>query len=229
MPTDAADFAHPWWVDAFAFLVLALQLPIPLFWLAVHPGIQFWRRQSRRAYVAVAAASWLAMWLLLFLPYGWWVERRFAGHWVVAACGLALVATDKWLLWQVKRDMNWRVLVGLAELQPERPESRVVRAGIYERVRHPRYLGALLSVWGAVLLSGATRVAYLVAVFTALILLVMELEERELLKRLGEDYAGYRRRVPRLLPRWPLRRRGWGVEQAASAAEEVGSREEAGR
>ena len=202
MALEASSFDHPWWVDAFAFLVLALQLPIPVFWLVIHPAIGFWRRRSRRWYIAVAAASWLTMWALLFLPFGWWVEIRFSDHAMVTLAGLGLVGLDFWLLGRVKREMNWRVLVGLAELQPERPESRVVRGGIYERVRHPRYLGALFSWWGAVLLTGATRVAYLVAVFTALALVVMELEERELLRRLGEEYAEYRRRVPRLLPRW---------------------------
>ncbi|MGH9804702.1 MAG: methyltransferase family protein [Candidatus Acidiferrales bacterium] len=218
----AARFDHPWWVDAFAFLLLALQLPVPLFWLMIHPAIGFWRRRSRRAFIAVAAASWLAMWLLLLLPFGWWVELRFSDSVLLALGGLALVVCDEWLLWQVKRDMNWRVLVGLAELQPERPESRLVRGGIYERIRHPRYLGALLTCWGAVLLTGATRVGILVAFFTALALLVMELEERELLRRLGEDYADYRRQVPRLVPRWK-------GALAAPRAGAAGTTKEAGR
>jgi protein-S-isoprenylcysteine O-methyltransferase Ste14 len=32
---------------------------------------------------------------------------------------------------------------------------------------------------------------------------ISELEERELLERLGEEYAHYRQRVPRFIPRWP--------------------------
>lgn len=216
----AARFEHPWWVDAFAFLVLALQLPIPVFWLLIHPAIGFWRRRSRRWYVAAAAGAWLATWAVLLLPFGWWVELRFTNYLPVALGGLVLVATDFWLLRKVKRDMNWRVLIGLAELEPQRPESRLVQGGIYERVRHPRYLGALFSGWGAVLLTGATRVAILVAAFTVLALLVMELEERELLRRLGENYADYRRRVPRLLPRFRGR---------MAPAGEISSTEEAGR
>lgn len=59
----------------------------------------------------------------------------------------------------------------------------------------------MLNYAGAALLSGATRLGALVAVFIGLALLVTELEERELLNRLGESYADYRRRVPRLIPR----------------------------
>jgi protein-S-isoprenylcysteine O-methyltransferase Ste14 len=78
----------------------------------------------------------------------------------------------------------------------------VVETGLYARVRHPRYLGMMLNYLGAALLTGATRLGALVAVFIGLAVLVTELEERELLSRLGEPYADYRRRVPRLLPRF---------------------------
>ena len=191
-----------WAFDSLAFFVLALQLPIPVFWLIIHPAVSFWRRRSRRWYYGVGLATWLSTWVVLLGGYAWWVEQRFAQHLLVALAGLGLVATDVWLLRRVKQRMGWKVLVGLAELDPTRPESQVVSGGIYERVRHPRYLGAMLSWWGAVLLTSATRVALLVLVFTGLLLLVTELEERELMARLGENYAAYRRRVPRLLPRW---------------------------
>jgi len=84
---------------------------------------------------------------------------------------------------------------------PRRQPPPVAASGIYERVRHPRYLGMMLSYAGAVLLTGATRLLVLVGVFIGLALIITELEERELLGRLGEAYAGYRRRVPRFLPR----------------------------
>lgn len=192
-----------WVLDAIAFFILALQLPIPVFWLIIHPGVKFWRRRSRRWYYGVAVASWLGLWAVLFGGYGWWVEERLPGQPLLAVAGFGFIAADLWLLRQVKHRMGWKVLVGLAELDPQRPESKVVSEGIYARVRHPRYLGAMMSWWGAALLTGATRLAVLVLVFTALALLVTELEERELLTRLGEGYADYRRRVPRLLPRWP--------------------------
>ena len=187
--------------DAVALVVLWLQLWIPLFWLVVHPAIGFWRRYPRACYYGLLPVMVLATGAGLWLPYEWWLETRFTQHGLATLGGLALIGTDLWLMRRVERELGWRVLVGLPELMPASHRADVAAGGIYERVRHPRYLGMILSWLGAALLTGATRLLALVAVFLGLAWLVMELEERELLKRLGEPYADYRRRVPRLVPR----------------------------
>lgn len=196
--------------DTIALVLLCFQLPVPLFWLLVHPAAEFWRRHPRACYYVLGPALWLAVATALFGAQDWWLAERFwpaAAGWLPAVLGSALVVTDFWMIRRIERVASVRVLVGLPELFAARsPEgagrpTKVVETGLYARVRHPRYLGMMLSYIGAVLLSGATRLAALVAVFIGLALLVTELEERELLNRLGEPYADYRRRVPRLLPR----------------------------
>ncbi|OFV85942.1 MAG: hypothetical protein A2620_02550 [Acidobacteria bacterium RIFCSPHIGHO2_01_FULL_67_28] len=200
--------------EAVALFILLVQLPIPLFWLFVHPAVEFWRRHPRACYYGVGFGSWGLVALALLGGREWWLAERFSRHPLLALAGAALIGVDLWLLRQVKRGLGWRVLVGLPELMPARPaptatgqaggprsQPPVRASGIYERVRHPRYLGMMMSWAGAVLLTGATRLAALVAVFMGLAFIITELEERELLGRLGEAYAGYRRRVPRFLPR----------------------------
>lgn len=188
--------------DAVALFVLLLQLPIPVFWLVVHPGVSFWRRHPRACYYGLGMSVWLLMAVALLVPREWWLAERFSTHPLVALAGAVLIGGDLWLMRQVKRHISWRVLVGLPELMPKNQPGRVAADGIYKRVRHPRYLGMMLSWVGAALLSGATRLLVLVAVFIGLAAVVTELEERELLGRLGGAYADYRRRVPRFLPRW---------------------------
>lgn len=186
--------------DAIAVLVLALQLPIPLFWLVVHPAAGFWQRHRRACYCVLGPAVWLAVWLGLYLPRDWWLEERFSRQTLVALLGMGLMAADVWLLRQVVRQAGWRVIVGLPELS--RAESTpLVSSGIYGHVRHPRYLGMMLAWLGAALLSGATRLLVLVAGAAALAVLVTELEEQELEHRLGSAYRNYRQTVPRFLPR----------------------------
>jgi protein-S-isoprenylcysteine O-methyltransferase Ste14 len=186
--------------DTIATLVLLAELPVPLFWLLIHPRINFWRRRPRAWYYGTGLAVWLLTWACFLIPHTWWLEKRFGWHVWMALAGAALVAADVWLIHQAERQAGWRILVGLPELRPPAAPGAVVSAGIYRRLRHPRYGGMMLAWWGAVLLMGATRPLVLVLVFTLLTFAVMELEERELLARLGEAYARYRRQVPRLIP-----------------------------
>ncbi len=199
--SDVVRFLAWWLHDLAPFLVLCGQLWIPLFWLAVHPAIGFWRRHPRACYYVVTPSVLLATWSGLLLPYYWWLAERFTQSWLAVVAGLLLNGIDLWLMVQIKRVLGLRVLVGLPELRPEAHNAQTASSGVYARVRHPRYLGMILAWLGAVLMSGSTRLLVLVLVFIGLAWLVMELEERELLKRLGEPYADYRRRVPRLIPR----------------------------
>lgn len=200
--------------DAVALFVLVLQLPIPVFWLVIHPTVEFWRRSRRAYFLAVGATVWFLGAVLLLGWRHWWLADRFSRHPLVALAGVALIGVDIWLIRRVEHQAGWRVLVGLPELQSGGQRGRVVAGGVYDRVRHPRYLGMMMAWLGAALLSGATRLLLLVMVFIGLAVVVTELEERELLRRLGSEYADYRRRVPRFLPRWrepeerPAKRQG---------------------
>jgi protein-S-isoprenylcysteine O-methyltransferase Ste14 len=85
-------------------------------------------------------------------------------------------------------------------------EHRVVDTGPYALVRHPIYTGLLL----AALATAAAKGTVLgIAGFAMLLLgltLKARLEERWLAGELeGGAYADYRRRVPMLVPGWPVR------------------------
>lgn len=83
------------------------------------------------------------------------------------------------------------------EFQLEQPES-VVSTGPYAFSRHPMYLGWWLIHLGAGVLRGSAWVAA-----TLPVAVVLEhfggsmVEERELRRRYGEEYASYAERVPR--------------------------------
>ena len=83
----------------------------------------------------------------------------------------------------------------------DHPEGRLIRDGLYSRVRHPMYLftcAAFLVTpvmsWDRLLLS-LTMVAYL--------RVAIPIEERKLVARFGEDYRRYQKEVPALFPLRP--------------------------
>jgi len=90
---------------------------------------------------------------------------------------------------------TWRAFRG----QPQ-AALRFVTPGLYRIVRHPLYVGWLLTFWCTPTMT-VTHLLF-AAVTTAYILFAIQLEERDLMEA-HPEYAAYRRRVPMLVPAWP--------------------------
>jgi protein-S-isoprenylcysteine O-methyltransferase Ste14 len=76
--------------------------------------------------------------------------------------------------------------------------------GPYKLVRHPLYVGWLFAFWATPTMTVTHLMFALIT--TAYILVAIQLEERDLVDALGDDYRKYRARTPMLIP-W-LRRSG---------------------
>ena len=86
---------------------------------------------------------------------------------------------------------------GLVAIQPE---HRLVTDGIYGVIRHPSYLGLLLTSlgWGLAFRSG---VGLLLTLATTIVVLGrISAEERLLASHFGAEYEAYRRYTARLIP-----------------------------
>ena len=187
-------------VDVIALVHLLALLPIPFFWLVVHPAVGFWRRFGRRTYW-LALPVWGVLGTLLV------VERRwvFAGRiqrsgwtWTVGV-GLALLAV--WLERKRRPELGLRCLVGLPELKLGHPASGVVRSGMYRYLRHPRYLECMLTLLAFAAYTGCAGYFSLAILNVLLYQIVAPLEELELRERYGKAYEDYAREVPRFVPR----------------------------
>lgn len=87
---------------------------------------------------------------------------------------------------------------------PFDPPREFVATGPYRWVRNPMYVGGLLALLG----FGLWHRSPAMALFTGLVwaaahLFVLSVEEPGLVRRFGESYEAYRRRVNRWLPRRP--------------------------
>ena len=91
-----------------------------------------------------------------------------------------------------------RQTIGHALGRPIVPAQFTERS-LYRVVRHPLMLGFLIAFWAAPVMSPG-RLLF-AGVITAWVLLAIRIEEATLVEMHGEQYEGYRRRVPALLPR----------------------------
>jgi protein-S-isoprenylcysteine O-methyltransferase Ste14 len=95
---------------------------------------------------------------------------------------------------------------------------------LYKHVRHPLYVGWMIAFWATPTMTvGHLLFAAVLSVY--MILAAVLLEEPDLIKYFGEQYASYRRRVPMFIPRWRVDAAGGAgtlqpsVQDAAVSAE----------
>ncbi len=187
-------------VDSLALGYAILFFPAPLFWIAIHPAIHFWRRFGNRSFW-IALPIWaICGTALVFLRHGIFAHRVGRNALTVVA-GLGLIALALWIGRSVHRQFGLKRLGGLPEVSPGRYPGGVVSSGIYGLVRHPRYVEYMLTFLGLALLTGAWGVFLLAFATILLYYVVAPLEERELREQYGTQYEGYARAVPRFIPR----------------------------
>ena len=90
---------------------------------------------------------------------------------------------------------------------PFNPPPEIVTTGPYRFARNPMLTGVFLLLFG---IGFAIKSLSLVVFFTPLYILanvweLNEIEEPELVKRLGEEYVAYRQRTPMFIPRMKLK------------------------
>ncbi len=82
----------------------------------------------------------------------------------------------------------------------------LVTSNLYRMVRNPMYVGVLMVVFGEGLLYQSFAVfRYAAAVWLGFHLFVMVYEEPTLREKFGADYEEYCRKVPRWIPRPPVK------------------------
>ncbi|HWA20056.1 MAG TPA: isoprenylcysteine carboxylmethyltransferase family protein, partial [Devosia sp.] len=155
--------------------------------------------------------------------------REESAYRVLTIAGAALMfvqfrdTADWGLLWFTPRWLQW-VLLGVeiagltftwwARLHlgtlwsarvTRKDDHRIVDSGPYGIVRHPIYTGLIVALIATVLaFAGPINIAGC-AILIVSFVLKARLEERFLKQELGaEAYESYQRRVPMLVPFWPM-------------------------
>jgi protein-S-isoprenylcysteine O-methyltransferase Ste14 len=179
-----------------AGFVLFFELPIPIYWLILHPFNSFWRSRIRAAFWFAGLTAWtcggVALW---FFRHSLLAASR--PSWFAIAAGFSLIAVEGYLFVRVERELGSRRLVGHAELTGT---GEMFSGGLYAHVRHPRYAGMFSALLGAALLAGTPLLWIVLALWWPFALIVIRLEELELAARFGPTYEEYRKCVPAFLP-----------------------------
>ncbi len=80
----------------------------------------------------------------------------------------------------------------------EIPKLTFKTVGLYNYVRHPIMLGFVIAFWATPHMSAGHLLFAVVT--TGYILIALQLEERDLIAHIGDDYRKYRKEVSMLFP-----------------------------
>ena len=79
--------------------------------------------------------------------------------------------------------------------------QRIIETGLYKFIRHPGYLGQLMIFFGiSISVSNWLSVLLMMVPVTVGYLYRIQVEERFMLKEMGEDYLDYRSRTKKIIP-----------------------------
>ncbi len=186
-------------LQTLGWLACVVYSTIPLFWLMVHPRAHRWRERERSPF-RVLVPAWIVMWIGMGALTGRW--RNVALYstplsWIPAAI---LFAVGILLYSRSGAHFSWSQLGGLPEVHGGNQNQRLVTTGIRSRVRHPVYLGHLCEMLAWSVGTGLA-VCWMLTAFAIVTGTVMiRMEDAELEKRFGAEFATYRQRVHAVLP-----------------------------
>lgn len=144
-------------------------------------------------------AAFGSAYLAALLDFYWlrphWALFDWNWIWPVVGTGLFVVGQSIRVLAIHRLGRFFNITVRL------HPEHRIIKDGIYARVRHPAYTGILLVVAGFVTLF-ASVIGYAVLVLYAVPALGFRIrvEEKVLLEQFGDEYRSYCEKSKRLIP-----------------------------
>ncbi|HTO70917.1 MAG TPA: isoprenylcysteine carboxylmethyltransferase family protein [Myxococcota bacterium] len=160
------------------------------------------RSVERSSYVlASSAIAILLFWQWRPLPTQVWELHDDAAVGVVTAIyllGYAIVLEATLLIDHF--DLFGLRQVWLRALGRPYTEKRFVTPNLYKHIRHPLYLGWLVTFWAAPTFT----VGHLLfaTAMTSYIMLAIPLEENDLAAQLGKPYLDWRERTPMFVPRF---------------------------
>lgn len=186
-------------LDLLALLTIMLWPLVPLFWIPVHSFPATFRKLGLFTYI-MPVIIWLPLAYFVYMHKPFFLHFKIHLPYALNGAGLILLMAGMALqIWTGQLLSLWG-LIGLPEIT-KKAESRLVTWGAFSVVRHPTYLSHTLMFASVFLLTDVAAVGIITVLDIVIInAVVIPLEEKELVRRFGEEYEEYRARVPKFFP-----------------------------
>jgi len=186
------------------FLALFLVVSLPalfLYWLLIHPFVNFWRGKGIGVTYTVVLTTIGAVMAGLFAMRHSLLDTDFGTSYLLLGLGVLCLVLSGCMRFSLQKHLTIKGLLGFPEIAPERFPRKLITEGIYGHMRHPRYVQFLIALAGYALIANYLASYLVVALWLPGLYIIVLLEEKELRDHFGGAYDEYYRKVPRFLPK----------------------------
>lgn len=166
-------------------------------WPLVHPFASFWRKINPRLTYGIFFTLLVATIFTLgsFVEFLIGTDYGFNPFLTIAGVSCWVVSV---MIWNKRRKhLTVKILLGYPEVSKDAYPGKLLRDGIYGKIRHPRYLEIMFENIGSALVVNMLGVYIIVVLLIPALYFTILLEEKELIDRFGDDYVEYSKSVPR--------------------------------
>lgn len=180
--------------------LITFATPLPWWLILLHLASQKGTLCRLLAYGSIGVA-WIAFGYVAFTISSTFFTHRLPRslYLQILGSGLSLVALI--LDWQVMKSLGFKRLTCIGEIRRNSSPGELVTAGIYRYSRHPRYVEYPLWSLGFSLIFGYLFLLWLSVYLFVAFWLATYFEESELVRRFGQAYIDYQKKVPRFFIR----------------------------
>lgn len=185
--------------DLLAFITIILWPVTPLFWIPIHGAPEFFKKLGILTYI-MPLIAWLSLAYIIYQNRIFLLQFKIELPVLLNISGILLLVFGTLLHIWTGRLLGFWGLIGLPEISTK-IKGKLVTEGPFSVVRHPAYLAHTLMVLSVFLITEVIAVG--IISFLDLLLInaaIIPLEEKELLRRFGNDYELYKKKVSRFFP-----------------------------
>lgn len=172
-----------------------------LFWIPVHSLSRFFKKLGILTYL-ITFLIWIPLAYTIYINREFLLSFTIDLHRSLNIIGLiSLIIGTIMHIWTGKV-LSFFGLIGLPEIFAKK-DGRLITKGPFRIVRHPTYLAHTIMFSGIFLMTGVITVGIFTLLdFIIVNAVIIPLEEKELLRRFGNEYGEYKRQVRwRFIPR----------------------------
>jgi len=182
-------------------VLIAFIGPIPWWLVSLHLVAECKKTFLRFLVYPSVAIAWIAVGYFAFTNQALLFQARFHRSWYLYLFGALIVLAALIIDWQVMRSLGLKKLMCVPELKGSAAPGELVTEGIYRYARHPRYVEYSLWSFGFSLIFGYVFLLWFSLYLFLAFWLTSYFEEAELVRRFGQCYVEYQKKVPRFFIR----------------------------